>query len=116
MAFLTDMLVVWKVGTHLSEVYGKSIRKGCIPSCESKGGPSANAVSDEPDEYKALVAKEAQLGGTALVATGTDPKPWLINSGCTGHFCPNKSQFVSYVPYAVKHKILLGDAHSMLSI
>ena len=63
-----------------------------------------------------LLPRKPNLAELLLWATGTDPKPWLIDSGCTGHFCPNKSQFVSYVPYAVKCKILLGDACSTPSI
>ena len=77
-----------------------------------KGTTSANVAGDEPDKYKALVAEEAPLSDIALVASSTEPKPWLIESGCTGHFCLNKSQFVSYIPYTVKCEILLGDARS----
>ena len=81
-----------------------------------KGTLSANAASDEPDEYKALIAEEVSLSSTALVVSDTKPKPWLIDSGCTSHFCPNKSEFISYVPYAKKCEILLGDARSTPSM
>ena len=117
-SWLSQQTCWWcgKLGHIRQKCMASQFKKDAYRVAKTKGGPSANATSDEPDEYKALVAEEAQHGGTALVATGTDPKPWLIDSGCTGHFCLNKSQFVSYVPYAMKHKILLGDACSTPSI
>ena len=38
------------------------------------------------------------------------PKQWIIDSGCSNHFSPNKSSFVTYAPYMSPKNICLGDA------
>src|SRR5260221_3918095 len=52
-------------------------------------------ITTEPEVY--VVSTEP----LALKAIGdpTEPKSWLIDSGCTSHLSPNKSDFISYAPY-----------------
>ncbi len=52
-------------------------------------------VATEPEVY--IVSTEP----LALKADGepTEPKSWLIDSGCMSHLSPNKSNFISYMPY-----------------
>src|SRR5258707_3235200 len=54
-------------------------------------------VATEPEVY--IVSTEP----LALKAVGdpTEPKSWLIDSGCMSHLSPNKSNFISYTPYDI---------------
>src|SRR5258708_20396934 len=50
--------------------------------------PEVYVVSTEPLALKAI-------------RDPTEPKSWLIDSGCMSHLSPNKSNFISYMPYDV---------------
>ena len=54
----------------------------------------------------------------ALVAEtkGNLPKQWAIDSGCTNHFSPYKSDFVTYKPYDTPGSVHVGDAWSIPSL
>src|SRR5260370_40863620 len=43
-------------------------------------------------------------------------KPWVINSGCSTHFSPNQSEFITYTPYASAHQIQLGNSRVVPSM
>ena len=43
-------------------------------------------------------------------------KPWVIDSGCSAHFSPNQSKFISYVPYASAQHICLGNSRVVPSM
>ncbi len=43
-------------------------------------------------------------------------KPWIINSGCSAHFSPNRSEFTTYTPYASPHQIRLGNSRTIPSM
>src|SRR5260370_22983457 len=45
-----------------------------------------------------------------------DPKPWIIDSGCSSHFSPNESEFIDYSPFVIPRKIRLGDSQVIPSI
>ena len=42
-----------------------------------------------------------------------EPKPWIIDSGCSAHFSPNQSEFIAYTPYASPHQIHLGGSRAI---
>ena len=53
------------------------------------------------------------------LTTGTEgrmPKRWAINSGCTNHFCPYKSDFVTYQAYKTPGAVQVGDARCTPSL
>ena len=41
---------------------------------------------------------------------GDLPKQWAIDSGCTNHFSPYKSNFITYKLYETPGSICVGDA------
>ena len=45
-----------------------------------------------------------------------DPKPWIIDSGCSSHFSPNESEFIDYSPFMIPQKIRLGNSQVIPSI
>ncbi len=69
-------------------------------------------VATEPEVY--MVSTEP----LALKADGesTEPKSWLIDSGCTNHLSPNKSNFISYMPYDVPRCVRLGNGSGTPSL
>ena len=75
---------------------------------------NAGAANDEVEVYsKAMIAEDS-----ASIARSSDdlPKRWIIDSGCSNHFSPNKSAFVTYIPYASPKNIRLGDASLIPSL
>ncbi len=46
----------------------------------------------------------------------TEPKSWLIDSGCMSHLSPNKSDFISYMPYDVPQCVQLGNGSGTPSL
>ncbi len=59
-----------------------------------------------------MVIDKAFVEPQAHAAEGgsMEPKPWIVDSGCSAHFCPNWSKFIKYMPYALPHQIWLGDS------
>ena len=65
----------------------------------------------ETDEYaRAMIVEEVIALQITLSMTKGNPKPWAIDSGCTSHFNPNISQFVSYAPFTMQHHVHLGNS------
>ena len=54
----------------------------------------------------------------ASVAKSSDnlPKQWIIDSGCSNHFSPNKPDFITYTPYTSPKNIRLGDTSTTPSL
>ncbi len=76
---------------------------------------TANATTTEPEVYaNAMIAMT--LEHCTLTTEGEGTKPWIINSGCSAHFSPNKSEFLTYTPYMSPQKIRLGDSRVMPSL
>ena len=42
------------------------------------------------------------------------PKQWLIDSRCTSHLSPHKSDFITYMPYGTPRSIQLGNGSQTL--
>ncbi len=63
------------------------------------------AIINEPGVYTGMVIDEALVEPQAHAAEGggTELKPWIVNSGCSAHFCPNWSEFIEYTPYVSGH-------------
>ena len=58
---------------------------------------STGAAGNEVRVYvKAMIAEDV-----ASVAKSSDnlPKWWIIDSGCSNNFSPNKPDFITYTPY-----------------
>ncbi len=65
----------------------------------------------EPEIYANALIAEFFDGSALTVGDHSDqPKPWIIDSGCSSHFCPNKSEFITYTPFDSPRKIRLGNA------
>ena len=87
--------------------------------CAMKGNMNVNinAASVESDTYtEALIVEEVTPDNVTLVASNSIPKPWVIDLGCTSHFTPNQSDFVSYMPYTEPQVVCMGDAHGIPSL
>ena len=85
--------------------------KDAYCDAKDKGSTNVSTTSTEADVYaKAMIVKEVVAPEIALATTDNGLKPWAIDSGCTSHFSPNKSQFITYTPYATQHHICLGDS------
>ncbi len=69
-------------------------------------------ITTEPKVY--VISTEP----LALKAIGdpTEPKSWLIDSGCTSHLSPNKSDFISYAPYDTPRCVQLGNGSGTPSL
>ena len=75
---------------------------------------SAGAAGNEIEVYaKAMIAEDV-----ASIAKSSDnlPKWWIIDSGCSNHFSPNKPDFVTYTPYTSPKNIRLGDTSTTPSL
>ena len=71
---------------------------------------SANVGFMEPEVHARVFIAE-MLGGIALAAesNGDSPKHWAVDSGCTNHFCPYKSDFITYKCYNKPGSVHVGD-------
>ena len=75
---------------------------------------TSSVAGNEIEVYaKAMIAEDV-----ASVAKSSDnlPKRWIIDSGCSNHFSPNKPDFVTYTPYTSPKNIRLGDASTTPSL
>lgn len=78
---------------------------------------SANTVLVEPEVYaRVFIAEASDEIALATEIRGDPPKRWAIDSGCTNHFSPYESDFVSYKPYDMPGNIRVGDARSIPSL
>src|SRR5258707_4326695 len=103
---------------------------------------TANIVASEPDQYAGAMIAETIINKpdvcmmarivkcTEVTITETtfkhqayaaredtsELKPWVIDSGCSAHFSPNQSKFISYVPYASAQHICLGNSRVVPSM
>src|SRR5258708_4444973 len=70
------------------------------------------AIIDGPGVYTGMVIDEAFVEPQAHAAEGgsMELKPWIVDSGCSTHFCSNWSKFIKYMPYASPCQIPLGDS------
>jgi hypothetical protein len=76
---------------------------------KKKAAEKENANATEDSEERALCA-EYVMNAALITDKGADgPKPWIVDSGCSNHFCPNKSDFVEYTPFDPPCQIALGN-------
>src|SRR5260221_127640 len=70
------------------------------------------AIINGPGVYTGTVIDKAFVKPQVHAAEGgsMELKPWIVNSGCSAHFCPNWSKFIKYMPYASPCQICLGDS------
>ena len=84
---------------------------------KAKGAANANAASNKPDTYaKALVAEEVLHIDDMPTTSNSKSKHWLIDTGCTSHFCLNISEFASYTPYTTCWGVRLSDSRHIPSL
>ncbi len=86
----------------------------------------AEAVTDEPGkcmmvrivECAEITIAKATLEHHACAAREgmSELKPWVIDSGCSAHFSPNQSEFVTYTPYTSPCQIHLGNSRVVPSM
>ena len=65
-------------------------------------------VTTEPEVYVAIMDDTAYSATQNNQETATQ-KTWLIDSGCTSHLTPNRSNFISYKPYNVPRSVRVGN-------
>ena len=73
---------------------------------------STGTAGNEIKVYaKAMIAEDV-----STIAKSSDnlPKQWIIDSGCSNHFSPNKPDFVTYAPYTSPKNICLRDTSTTL--
>src|SRR5258708_30655215 len=70
------------------------------------------AIIDGPGVYTGMVINKTFVKPQVHAAEGgsMEPKPWIVDSGCSTHFCPNWSKFIKYMPYASPCQICLGHS------
>ena len=44
------------------------------------------------------------------------PRQWMVDSGCSNHLSPNRSDFILYTPFPSPHYVRLGDLSLMPSL
>ena len=70
----------------------------------------ATMIDDLEVCVKALVAEAVDDWALSVDGGDSEQKPWIINSGCSVNFSPNRSEFIEYTPYTSTHRIHLGDS------
>src|SRR5258707_867071 len=77
----------------------------------------AQATTEQASTEQAAAKPEVYIADaepSAFNAGGdpSNPKSWLIDSGCTSHLSPNWSDFISYPPYDMPCSVQLGNGSS----
>jgi gag-polypeptide of LTR copia-type len=87
-----------------------------IAERERERNDNANATVAPEAEASALYAE--YITDTALVAQKHTEtiKPWIVDSGCSNHFSPNKSEFTEYTPFNTPRHIRLGNSSHIPSL
>ena len=102
------------VTTGKLEVYAKAMfAKGINDGSEEWADIMvAEAIISGPEADTEVVIDKALVEPQAHAAKGggMEPKPWIVNSGCSTHFSPNWSEFIEYTPFPSPHQICLGDS------
>ena len=100
-----------KLGHIHQKCTASQAEKDAYQSAKEKGNANVGTTPVETNEYaRAMVVEEVIAPQIALSTTTSNPKPWAINSGCTSHFNPNISQFVSYTPFTTQCHVHLGNS------
>ncbi len=111
------MLEAWKTGHLHQKCTASQAERDAYQERKAAehDGTSANIV--EPEIYANALITEI-FDGSALTAGdhSDQPKPWIIDSGCNSHFCPNKSEFITYTPFDSPRKIHPGNASLIPSL
>jgi hypothetical protein len=81
---------------------------------EKVNGERANATEDTD---KSAMCTENILDAALVADKPSDsPRPWVVDSGCSSHFSPNREEFIDYIPFHPPLNIHLGNSSLIPSL